>query len=441
MSKSNMQKQAARTDTMGVAGPIWTGLFVILLFFGGFVGWAAFAPLGSAALASGVISVEGNRKTIQHLEGGIVKEILVRDGDMVQRGQVLISLDQTQAEASLKLIQGRKMVALAERARLIAERDNLEEITFSSWLLERQGDPNVAKALEDQLNLFNARNLARKGQVTILEQKIAQLQEELKGLHGQIRSLDTQKKLIQEELKDVRQLVKKKLAKRTRLRALERTASELSGNRSQSVARVAQSKQVIGEIELQISEIRNAVLNEAVAELKNVQAMLFDLEEQERASVDVMARTEIRASNTGLVVNLNVHTAGGVISSGEALMDIVPVDQKLIVEAEVDPTDIDVVKIGADARIRFPAFSQRTSQPVEGEIIGVSADSILNERTGAYFYQAQVRIDNLAGSNLEVEQLRPGMQADVMISTGERTALEYFLNPILLSFDRALTEQ
>ena len=441
MSKSDSKKQAGPTDKMGVAGPIWMGLLVILLFFGGFVGWAAFAPLGSAALASGVISVEGNRKTIQHLEGGIVKDILVRDGDMVQRGQVLVSLDQTQAEASLKLILGRKMVALAERARLIAERDNLEEITFSSWLLERQDDPNVAKALEGQRNLFNARTLARQGQVTILEQKIAQLEEELKGLQGQIRSLDTQKRLIQEELKDVRQLVQKKLAKRTRLRSLERTASELSGNRSQSVARVAQSKQAIGEIRLQISEIRNAVLNEAVAELKNVQAMLFDLEEQERASVDVMTRTEIRAPNTGIVVNLNVHTSGGVISSGEALMDIVPVDQKLIVEAEVDPTDIDVVKIGADARIRFPAFSQRTSQPVEGEIIGVSADSILNERTGAYFYQAQVRIDNLAGSNLEVEQLRPGMQADVMISTGERTALEYFLNPILLSFDRALTEQ
>jgi HlyD family secretion protein/epimerase transport system membrane fusion protein len=428
-------------DQMGVGKPILAGVVILLLFFGGFMGWAAFAPLDSAALASGVISVEGNRKTIQHFEGGIVQDILVKDGDLVQKNQVLLTLDETQAEASLKLIQGRKMVALAEMARLTAERDNLENITFPKWLEDRRSNENVAKTMDGQVSIFNARRLARKGQITILEQKIAQLEEEMKGLQGQIRAGDTQLKLIREELADVQQLVDKKLAKRSRLRALQRTASELAGNRGQNVARIAQSKQAIGEIRLQITEIQNAVLNEAVAELKNVQSMLFDLEEQERASIDVMGRTEVRAPNTGLVVNLTVFTKGAVISSGQPLMDIVPVDQKLIVEAEVDPTDIDIVHVGATAHIRFPAFSQRTSKPVEGTIIGVSADSIQNERTGAFFYQALVRIDNIEQSNLSMDQLRPGMQADVMIATGERTALDYFLNPILLSFNRAMTEQ
>ncbi len=433
--------QNSDQDTMGVAKPILAGSLISLLFFGGFLGWAALAPLDSAALASGVISVEGSRKTIQHLEGGIIRDIRVKDGDLVKKDQVLLTLDETQAEASLKLVLGRKMVALAEMARLTAERDNTEEIHFSDWLLARRTDPNVSKAIEGQLSIFKARRLSQKGQITILEQKITQLDEEIKGLQGQIYSGDRQLKLIRDELKDVKQLVEKKLAKRTRLRSLERTAAELSGNRSQNVARIAQSKQAIGEIRLQITELRNVTLNETVAELKNVQSLLFDLEEQERASLDVMNRTEIKAPTSGVIVNLNIHTTGGVIASGEALMDIVPVDQSLIVEVEVDPTDIDVVHVGAKAHIRFPAFSQRTAKPADGTIVGVSADSILNERTGAYYYQAQVEINDLENSNLSIEQLKPGMQADVMIATGERTALDYFLNPILLSFNRAMTEQ
>lgn len=428
-------------DTMGVSKPITIGLIIMLLFFGGFMGWAAFAPLGSAAIATGVVSVEGSRKTIQHLEGGIVDKILVKDGDFVEQGQVLVTLEETQARASLKLIRGRKMVALAELARLIAERDDTDHMVFSDWLVERQTDPQIEQAMQGQQNIFEARILARNGQTTILRQKIAQLDEEIKGLQGQIRSSNLQIKLIKEEIADVAKLVEKKLAKRTRLRALQRNLAELSGARSQNSGRIAQSRQAVGEIELQISELRNAVLNEAVAELRNVQAQLFDLEEQERASLDILNRTEIKAPNSGVVVNLNIHTSGGVIRSGDTLMDIVPMDQDLIVEAEVNTTDIDVVHVGAAARISFPAFSQRTAQPVEGTVIGVSADSILNERTNAYFYQALVRIDSLDGSNVKVEQLRPGMQADVMITTGERTALDYFLKPILLSFNRAMTEQ
>ncbi|MBL4666443.1 MAG: HlyD family type I secretion periplasmic adaptor subunit, partial [Sneathiella sp.] len=278
-------------------------------------------------------------------------------------------------------------------------------------------------------------------QINILEQKISQINEEIKGLNGQVVSSNEQIKLIGLELQDIAQLVKKKLAKRSRLRALQRNAAELAGNRSLNVAKIAQSKQAIGEIHLQISEIQNAVLNEAVTELKNVQAQLFDLEEQERSSRDILNRTDIVAPNRGVIVDMKVHTTGGVISSGEALLDIVPIGQKLIILAEVNPTDIDVVKIGAKARISFPAFSQRTVSPAEGSVISVSADSLTNERSGESYYQALVQIDNIEVSNLTLDQLRPGMQADVMISTGERTALEYFLTPIMLSFSRAMTEQ
>lgn len=436
-----MSQAVQDPSNMGIAKPVFVGLVIIALFFGGLGGWAALAPLGSAAIATGVVSVEGSRKTVQHFEGGIVSKILVKDGDLVEKGQPLVLLDQTQAEASLKLVYGRKMVALAEKARLEAEQANANEIHFSAWLTSRVSDPNVVKAMESQLNIFKARRLARKGQITILGQKIAQLNEEITGLQNQISSTNQQIKLINLELKDVKTLVDKKLAKMTRLRALQRNAAELLGAKSQSVARIAQSKQAIGEIELQITELQNTVLNEAVAELRNVQAQLFDLEEQERSSQDILDRTEIKAPTNGLIVNLAIHTTGGVIASGEPLLEIVPVDQKLIVQAEVNPSDIDVVKIGAKARISFPAFSQRDVSPAEGSVVNVSADSLVNERTGESYYQAQIQIDNLEASNLKVEQLRPGMQADVMISTGERTALEYFLKPIIASFRKAMTEQ
>ncbi len=434
-------KSSPQNNSMGIGKPVFFGLVIIALFFGGLGGWAALAPLGSAAIAQGTVSVEGSRKTVQHLEGGIVAEILVKDGDHVKKGAPLLRLERTQAEASLKLIYGRKMITLAEIARLTAEQNGGEELVFPKWLLDRSDDLSVEKAMESQRNIFAARLQARKSQATILQQKVAQLEEEIKGLRGQVASTREQIKLIRLELKDVAVLVKKKLAKRTRLRSLERNEAELAGRISQSVARIAQSRQAIGEIQLQIAEIDNAVLNEAVAGLRDMQAQLYDLEEQERASVDILERTEIRAPTNGVIVNMQVTTTGGVISSGQELMDILPVDQKLIVEAQVNPTDIDVVNIGAQARITFPAFSQRTTSPVVGSVIGVSADSLVNERTGATYYQATVQIDNLEDANLTVEQLKPGMQADVMISTGERTALEYILNPVIASFSRAMTEQ
>ncbi|MZR29695.1 HlyD family type I secretion periplasmic adaptor subunit [Sneathiella litorea] len=425
---------------MNMRGPIMFGLVIIFLFFGAFVGWAAFAPLGSAAIAQGVVSVEGNRKSIQHLEGGIVSEIIIKDGDFVKQGDVLIVLDEVQSKASMEIVRSRRAIALAQKARLIAERDGLDEITFPEWLLERKDEPNIKEAMEGQQNIFESRRTSRNGQITILKQKAAQLEEEIKGLEGQVDSSDRQIALISDEIKDVDSLVKKNLAKRPRLRALQRNLAELSGNRSQNISRIAQTRQAIGEVELQINELTNALMDEVVAELKDVQSQIFDLAEQNRASEDVLDRTEIRAPTDGYVVNLQVHTTGGVIKPGETILDIVPDNVQLIVEAQVNTKDIDSVYIDATAQIRFPAFSQRFSLPAEGKVISVSADSLEDERTGNYYYLARVQIENLENAEIKVTQLRPGMQADVMILTGERTALDYFINPIILSFNRALRE-
>ncbi|TNE35520.1 MAG: HlyD family type I secretion periplasmic adaptor subunit [Alphaproteobacteria bacterium] len=425
---------------MNVRGPIITGLVIIFLFFGAFMGWAAFAPLGSAAIAQGTVSVEGNRKSVQHLEGGIVSKINVDDGDFVKKGQVLIVLDEVQSKASMEIVRGRKIVALAQKARLVAERDGLDKIEFPASLTDHKDEPTVREAIQGQINIFEARRASEKGQITILEQKAAQLEEEIRGLEGQVTASERQIKLISEEIDDVEQLVKKNLAKRPRLRALQRSLAELKGNRSQNISKIAQTRQAIGEVKLQISEKSNARIDQVVADLRDVQAKLFDLQEQTRASEDVLDRTEIRAPTTGYVVNLQVHTTGGVIAPGATVMDIVPDDVKLVVEAKVNPKDIDTVHTGLPARIRFPAFSQRFSLPAEGTVVSVSADSLEDKRSGSFYYLARVRIDKLEDPKIKLAQLRPGMQADVMISTGERTALDYFINPIILSFSRALRE-
>ncbi len=426
---------------MNVRGPITAGLVIIFMFFGAFMGWAALAPLGSAAIAQGTVSVEGNRKSVQHLEGGIVSEIKVKDGEFVEKDQVLIVLDEIQSKASMEIVKGRRTVALAQKARLEAERDGKDEIVFPKWLLDRKEEPNVKETLEGQTNIFQVRKNSRDSQITIMEQKIAQFEEEIKGLSGQVYASDRQIKLIKDEITDVESLVKKNLAKRPRLRALQRNLAELRGERSQKLSQIAQTKQAIGEVKLKINELSNQLLDEVVAELRDIQAQLFDLEEQNRASEDVLDRTEIRAPTTGYVVDLQVHTAGGVIAPGATVLDIVPDNVQLIVEAKVNTTDIDSVHIGSEAQIRFPAFSQRVSQPAEGTVISVSADSLEDERSGNFFYLARVQIDSLEETNVQVSQLRPGMQADVMISTGERTALDYFVDPIILSFNRALREE
>tara|TARA_R100000005_G_scaffold96714_1_gene86565 strand:+ start:2319 stop:3602 length:1284 start_codon:yes stop_codon:yes gene_type:complete len=425
---------------MNVRIPVIFGLVVIFLFFGAFVGWAAFAPLGSAAIAQGVVSVEGNRKSVQHLEGGIVSEIRVKDGQTVKQGDVLIVLDEIQSRASTEIVRSRYAIALAQQARLIAERDGRTEIEYPEWLVQRKDDPNAKQAMLGQQNIFDSRQTSREGQITILKQKAVQLGEEINGLEGQVESGKRQIALINEEIRDVASLVDKKLAPVSRLRALQRNLAELNGNQSQSISRIAQTRQAIGEVELQIGEMSNQLMDEVVTELKEVQSQIFDLEEQMRASEDVLSRTEIRAPTNGFVVNLQVHTTGGVIKPGETVMDIVPDDVQLIVEAQVNTKDIDSVYIGAPAQIRFPAFSQRFSLPAKGEVLSVSADSLEDERTGNFYYLARIQIENLDEANIEVTQLRPGMQADVMISTGERTALDYFVNPIILSFNRALRE-
>lgn len=417
------------------------GISVIAIFFGGLIGWSALAPLDSAAVAPGVVSLDTNRKTIQHLEGGIISEILVGEGDEVKVGRVLLRLDQLQASAILERLRGTHEGLSANAARLAAERDGLEVLAFPEWMERRRDEARVAKLLDTQTNVFEAGQRRYDGYVSIYEQQIAQQQEEIKGFKGQIAAEDTQLRLIREELTDMRQLYAKRLIPKSRLLALERHEAELAGNRSHHQAAIARAEQSIGEKKIRIAELDTARANEAVEKLQDVQGRILELEERTRAAEDVLKRTEIRAPVSGSVLGLNVHTAGGVISPGEPLMDIVPTDERLIIEVEIDPSDIEAVVPGQATQVRLTAFQQRNLAPLEGRLISVSADRMIDEREDRAFYLGRIELLVDPSTALEGSIIQPGMQAEVIILTGRSTVFDYIMRPVSQTFERAFREK
>ncbi len=420
--------------------PIMAAMVVILVFCGGLGAWAALAPLDSAAIALGRVTVAGNRKTVQHLEGGIIDELRVKEGDELEKGKVLIRLDDTQARAQLELHRIRHDTLLAREARLLAERDDAGAIAFPASLTSRQHQTAVEKLLAGERAVFAARRRAMQGRIDIFRKRIVQLGKEIMSLEAQVAAEREQLGLIEEELDSVGKLVDKGLMDKTRLLALKRAAAELKGSRGEHQGLIARAQQRIGETELQIIDLENSTMNQVVSELSDVQGDLVDVRERLKAAKDVLARTEIRAPQAGLVVGLNVHTESGVVAPGQRLLDIVPKDDVLVVEAEVDPNDIDVVRVGLSAQVRLTAFKQRSTPPLEGGVTRVSADSFTHEHTGATYFLVRIAIDPMESEKLDGGELYPGMPAEVMIVTGEQTALEYMLAPIRDSFRRAFRE-
>lgn len=416
------------------------GAVIVAVFIGIFGIWAAIAPLNTAAIASGEVMVEGRRKTIQHFEGGIVSEILVKDGSVVEAGQVLVRLQQTQAQAMLSLVDGRSIAARSLAARLTAERDGVKTLTFPVDMRAAQKDTQVRAAMDGQRRIFDARRNSLASKTALLRKRDAQVRTEIRGLRSQIKADDRQLELIEEELAGIRSLVRRGLVAKPRLLALERRAAEIGGGRGRNVAGVARAQQTIGETQLKIEELKTERLNEIVRELREVESQLHDLGERRSASSDVLSRTEIRAPIGGTVVGLKVATTGGVIAAGEAIMDIVPTNSRLIVEAKVSPQDIDIVRAGLAAQVRFTALSQRNTVPVDGEVVSVSADRLSDQFTPEGYYLARIGLPAGIEKSLGGVTLQPGMQAEVMIVTGANTALGYFMKPVAESFNRAFRE-
>ena len=417
------------------------GLLILLVIFGVFGTWAAVAKLASAALAPGVVTVEGYRKTVQHLEGGIVKEILVRDGDLVEPGDVLLRLDETQVKSKLEIARSRYFAAVALEARLLAEREQAEEIGFPQELQDyREQDTRVAETMAIQHQVFEARRAALVSEAEILEQRIEQLNEQIRGLEGLTAAKQRRIESYREEIRDLTKLFKRGLGDRLRLREMERAANELEGEQADHRAAIASARVKIGETRLQMLQLKQEFQKEVVAELRQVQTEIFDLQEQLRALNDTVARTEIQAPARGAVVGMGVHTVGGVISPASPILDIVPRDEELVVEARVQPTDIDNVYPGLEADVRFSAFKSRTTPVVQGAVETVSADRLTDD-DGQPYYLARIAVAEGELERLGELKVLPGMPAEVMIKTGERTFVDYLLQPILDGLNRSFREE
>ena len=436
--------KTAESPEMFASIAIKIGMASLLLVFGIFGIWSVIAPLDSAAIAMGKVILDSNKKTIQHLEGGIVDKIFVGEGDFIKQGAPLIQLDETTAKARYDLLRKQFITTRASEARLIAERDNRELIDFPQDLLDAEDkDEAVAEGLDSQRRLFESRRKNVEGRVSILNQKISQFKQEINGLRSQSTSASNQLSLLSQEISAISRLVANKNAPRSRLLALQRQQADLRGQRGESKAMISRAEQSIGESELEIINVRNTFLNEVVEELKETQVSLSDLEERIRSSEDTFNRINIIAPISGRVTDLLVHTVGGVIKPGDKLMDIIPSDDQLIVEAQVQPQDIDIVREGLEASVRLSAYKARFVPPITGTVTQVSADRFDDPQLGLSYYKARIVVDKEEMKELkELEnvELYPGMPSDVLIVTGSRTFLNYLFSPIRESFSKSFRE-
>jgi HlyD family secretion protein/epimerase transport system membrane fusion protein len=416
-------------------------MLTILIAFGGFGTWAALASLDSAAIASGVVVVESDRKSVQHLEGGLVKEIRVRDGDRVEKDDVLVRLEDTHARAMHDIVRGELDAALAEESRLIAERDERDSIVFPAELMARSKVPKVAKSLQGQRHLFTARRNALHGQVSILEKSIAQFQEEIEGLKAEQVAREQQLKILGDELKGLRKLLAQGNVPRNEVLAYERKLAELGGEKGRFKSNVARAEQGIGEARLRIAQLLKSAREEVVAELRQVQERVFGLEERLISAREVLGRTEIRAPASGIVMGLRFHTTGGVIAPGHEILQVVPIGDRLVIEAHIDPIDIDDVAVGQQATVRLTAFKLRATPIIVGTLINLSADRLVDEHSGTPYYLARIEVSKEQLASIGNLQLQPGMPVEALIKTGSRTALGYMLSPFTDSINLAFRER
>ncbi len=418
------------------------GYLLVLSVFGFFGGWAYFAPLGSAALAPGSVAVENYRKTVQHLEGGIVKAILVRDGDTVKKGQILIELEDTSSRAQLETMRGQLFSALAREARLIAERDDKNAVDYPELLKNAATDARAQDVMRVQDQSFAVRKRSRNGQIDILKQQRQQLQEKIEGIKAQQHSRSNLSASLNKDLTDFRALLKDGYVEKQRVTELERRLAESEGDKGDLTANIATAQTQISEISLKSLQIEKDFQREVVEELSKVQSELVELQEKSQWLTDTVNRTTIKAPESGMVLGLTVHTLGAVIPPGGRLLDLVPQREKLIVEAQVSPMDIDRVHIGQKTEVRFSAFKSAKTLKIDGHVIALSADRLTDEKNQVSYYLARVEVEKAGLKDLSDHGLilMPGMPAEVLINTGDRTFFQYLMQPFSNIFARSLIE-
>jgi HlyD family secretion protein len=417
------------------------GNLVIATFIVGLGGWSVHAPLASAAVAPGVIESETRRKTIQHLEGGIVRLILVRDGDMVRAGEPLIVMDDTRARTQVAVLRDQLADARAREARLGAERADADRIVFPRELLQRVGrDRSVADLVAGQEAQFESRMETHRARRAVIAERIAQIEEEITGLVAQRDAAEERARIAGEEIATVADLVERGLATRPRLMTLHREQAELDGRRGEIEARIWRARQAIGEARAELMTLDSDRRETATRELHETQTRILALLEEIEAAQDRLVRTAVVAPQDGVVSDLRVHTPGGVVQPGEALLDLVPSDDRLVVEARLRPEDVDVVRVGQKAEVQVTAYKARRAPPLPGTVVHVSADRLVDRRTDQPYYGMRIALDAAALAERADMSLVPGMPVAAFVETGESTVALYALGPLLDTLDRAFRE-
>jgi len=418
-----------------------SGYALIFLTFGVMGLWAAIAKVDKAVVASGNVSVETNKKTIQHLEGGIVKEILVKEGQRVNKDQVLIKLESTQAQANSDILTNQVMSSLGLEARLIAERDGKNDIVWPPEFNNYKSNPFLEKLVEDQEAQFHERRETINGQISILESKTKQIQKEIEGITIEKKATEKQLGFINEEMDALQKLLKRQLVPKNRVLAMERDRTRLEGVIGKTIAETAKAETSVNEMGIQIAQIKQKFAEDIATNLLDVRNKLGDFRQKNIVASDVLKRIDVVARRAGTIQNLKVFATGQVVRPGEPLMDIVPDDEKLIIQAMFQPQDIDVVHEGQKAEIRFPAFHSRTLPTMEGTIETLSHDRMMDEASKQPYYLGTIAISKADIPDDYRARLRPGMPAEIIVAAGERTVLSYLVSPLSSSIRKTFIEQ
>lgn len=408
------------------------GLLALIIF-----GWGTLTEISGAVIASGKLVVDSNVKKVQHPTGGVIGDLRVKDGDKVKKGEIVVRLDETQARTSLAIVTKALDELDARQARLEAERDGADKVTFPEELMKRRVDSEVAQITASEQRLFELRRSAREGQKAQFEEQIEQLRQQIVGNEEQVSAKTKEIDWNQQELKGVRELWKQNLVPFSRVTALERDAARLYGERGALTASIAQAKGRISEIQLKILQINEDLRTETGKELAEIRAKQSELTERRVAAEDQLKRIDLVAPQDGRIFQQSVHTIGGVVQAGEVLMLVVPDADDLIIEARVAPQDVDQLHVGQRAVVQFAAFNRRTTPELVGEVIGIGADVTQDERRNDAYYAVRIRISDKELARLDGLKPMPGMPVEVFIQTVPRTVVSYLTKPLREQLDRA----
>lgn len=415
------------------------GYCILFVTFGLFGGWATLAPLDGAVLAPAVVTVKSYRKTVQHLEGGIVRTLNVRDGDLVEAGDILLELDDTQLRAEFEMVRSQLIALLAQESRLRAEQTAHDgALPVPDFAAD---DPRSQEAMANEEQIFQARRRSLEGEVSILEKTVVQLEEQIAGLEAMVSSKQELARSYADEIADLRSLLAEGFIDVQRLRDQERQLTRLRSEIAEHRSSIAQARLRISEAGLQILQLNKALASEVAKQLGETHTRVRELRERLLATQSRLERMQLRAPESGMVIGLAIHTIGGVIGAGTPLLDIVPVGAELIVEARIAPVDIDRLAIGRTADIRFSAFKNSTTPVIEGQLTHLSADRLIDTASGEPYYLGRLELTEHGRDSLGAMTLLPGMPAEVLINTGERTLLNYLMQPAGDALARSLIEE